>query len=92
MFLRQKLIIYHWLHVVSYLASLKLKFVIAAAVVVAVGTDATVVVAAAATQWWSLFHGTEWNNGLNYGTEYFVKLKLAAYHCCTSYIGVTSSR
>ena len=32
-----------------------------------------------------LRNGTEWNDGLNYGTECFLKLKLAACHCCTSY-------
>ena len=32
-----------------------------------------------------LRNGTERNDGLNYGTECFLKLKLAAYHCCTSY-------
>ena len=30
-------------------------------------------------------YSTERNDGLNYGTECFLKLKLAAYHCCTSY-------
>ena len=39
---------------------------------------------------WGLFYGTERNgternDGLNCGTECFLKLKLAAYHCCTSY-------
>ena len=39
---------------------------------------------------WGLFYGTERNgternDGLNYGTEFFLKLKLAAYHCYTSY-------
>ena len=32
-----------------------------------------------------LNYGTERNDGLNYGTECFLKLKLAAYHCRTSY-------
>ena len=30
-------------------------------------------------------NGTERNDGLNCGTECFLRLKLAAYHCCTSY-------
>ena len=39
---------------------------------------------------WGLFYGTERNgternDGLNCGTECFLRLKLAAYHCCTSY-------
>ena len=38
------------------------------------------------TQRWGLFYGTERNgternDGLNYGTERFLKLKLATYHC-----------
>ena len=32
-----------------------------------------------------LRNGTERNDGLNCGTECFLRLKLAAYHCCTSY-------
>ena len=28
-------------------------------------------------------NGTERNDGLNFGTECFLRLKLAAYHCCT---------
>ena len=37
---------------------------------------------------WGLFYGTErnngteWNDGLNCGTERLLKLKLAGYHCC----------
>ena len=34
---------------------------------------------------WGLFYGTERNDGLNCGMECFLRLKLAAYHCCTSY-------
>ena len=30
---------------------------------------------------WGLFYGTERNDGLNHGTEHFLKLKLATYHC-----------
>ena len=30
-------------------------------------------------------NGTERNDGLNCGTECFLRLKLAAYHCCKSY-------
>ena len=30
-------------------------------------------------------NGTERNDGLNYGMECFLKLKIAAYHYCTSY-------
>ena len=29
-------------------------------------------------------YSTERNDRLNHGTECFLKLKLAAYHCCTS--------
>ena len=29
---------------------------------------------------WGLFYGTERNDGLSYGTEYFLKIKFAAYH------------
>ena len=32
-----------------------------------------------------LRNGTERNDGLNCGTECFLRLKLAAYQCCTSY-------
>ena len=32
-----------------------------------------------------LRNGTERNDGLNCGTECFLRFKLAAYHCCTSY-------
>ena len=45
--------------------------------------------------WWGLCYGTERNgterngternDGLNCGTECSLRLKLAAYHCCTSY-------
>ena len=36
--------------------------------------------------WWGLFYGTERNgternDGLNHGTERFLKLKLATYRC-----------
>ena len=36
--------------------------------------------------WWGLLYGTERNgternDGLNHGTERFLKLKLATYHC-----------
>ena len=38
------------------------------------------------TEGWGLFYGTERNgternDGLNHGTERFLKLKLATYHC-----------
>ena len=32
-----------------------------------------------------LRNGTERNDGLNCGTECFLRLKLTAYYCCTSY-------